>query len=60
MREIDDPIRHVGAGSMGLDRGLTLIRSSNEMKDAGELTNFKDSLESLQKLVERNETQRLY
>ena len=30
------------------------------MKDAGELTNFKDSLESLQSLVERNETQRLY
>ena len=30
------------------------------MKDAGELTNFKDSLESLKSLVERNETQRLY
>jgi uncharacterized protein len=30
------------------------------MKDAGELTNFKDSLESLQSLVERNETQKLY
>jgi hypothetical protein len=30
------------------------------MKDAGELTNFKDSLESLQSLVERNETQQLY
>jgi hypothetical protein len=30
------------------------------MKDAGEVTNFKDSLEALQSLVERNETQRLY
>ena len=30
------------------------------MKDAGDLTNFKDSLESLQSLVERNETQKLY
>ena len=30
------------------------------MKDAGELTNFKESLESLQSLVDRNETQRLY
>ena len=30
------------------------------MKDHGELTNFKESLESLQSLVERNETQRLY
>ena len=30
------------------------------MKDAGELTNFKDSLESLRSLVERNEAQRLY
>ena len=30
------------------------------MKDAGGPTNFKDSLESLQSLVERNETQRLY
>jgi uncharacterized protein len=30
------------------------------MKDAGELTNYKESLESLQRLVERNESQRLY
>ncbi len=30
------------------------------MKDHGALTNFRDSLESLELLVERNETQRLY
>ena len=30
------------------------------MKDHGALTNFRDSLESLESLVERNETQRLY
>lgn len=30
------------------------------MKAAGELTNFKESLESLQSLVERNEAHRLY
>ncbi len=30
------------------------------MKDHGELSNFRDSLESLESLVERNETQRLY
>jgi predicted pyridoxine 5'-phosphate oxidase superfamily flavin-nucleotide-binding protein len=30
------------------------------MKDHGELTNFKEFLESLQSLIERNERQRLY
>ena len=30
------------------------------MKDHGELSNFRDSLESLESLVESNETQRLY
>jgi hypothetical protein len=58
LREVDGPVRHVGAGSMGSIDGLPTYAQA--MKDAGEVTNFKDSLEALQSLVERNETQRLY